>query len=434
MRTKFWLFLLCLLSLSVGISSCLGTDDEEREYSSDATIRAFALDTIYGQRYKFTIDNLRGEIYNEDSIPMSADTIIDRIRIDTLTCSGYITSGATDTVFSVEDSVDLRQPIQLKVHAVDGLTTRTYEVRVNRHQVDPDSMVWRHVGGHEVPGGVSDNLKAVARDGRVLTYVSATECYAIVASTLTVEGPLAVSGLPSDVSLTSITDFGGTLYVATASGEVYSSADGMAWTRSEALSGRVETLLGSYPANTLYGSAGTLAAIVADADGTRRFASTDGSAWQLGEAVPGTFPSGRISSTIEETANGLYRMVAVGRTAAGSGRTVPWFSFDGREWADMTSDADAACPSLGAPSIAYYGGSYYILGTPFSRLYCSLTGLYWQPTTEKALLPRDFLWKNEFYSMAVQDGKYLWLVWKDTDGQGLDIWRGHLNKQLFERQ
>ena len=269
MRTKFWLFLLCLLSLSVGISSCLGTDDEEREYSSDATIRAFALDTIYGQRYKFTIDNLRGEIYNEDSIPMSADTIIDRIRIDTLTCSGYITSGATDTVFSVEDSVDLRQPIQLKVHAVDGLTTRTYEVRVNRHQVDPDSMVWRHVGGHEVPGGVSDNLKAVARDGRVLTYVSATECYAIVASTLAVEGPLAVSGLPSDVSLTSITDFGGTLYVATASGEVYSSADGMAWTRSEALSGRVETLLGSYPANTLYGSAGTLAAIVADADGTR---------------------------------------------------------------------------------------------------------------------------------------------------------------------
>ena len=246
MRTKFWLFLLCLLSLSVGISSCLGTDDEEREYSSDATIRAFALDTIYGQRYKFTIDNLRGEIYNEDSIPMSADTIIDRIRIDTLTCSGYITSGATDTVFSVEDSVDLRQPIQLKVHAVDGLTTRTYEVRVNRHQVDPDSMVWRHVGGHEVPGGVSDNLKAVARDGRVLTYVSATECYAIVASTLAVEGPLAVSGLPSDVSLTSITDFGGTLYVATASGEVYSSADGMAWTRSEALSGRVGQLSGQY--------------------------------------------------------------------------------------------------------------------------------------------------------------------------------------------
>ena len=196
MRTKFWLFLLCLLSLSVGISSCLGTDDEEREYSSDATIRAFALDTIYGQRYKFTIDNLRGEIYNEDSIPMSADTIIDRIRIDTLTCSGYITSGATDTVFSVEDSVDLRQPIQLKVHAVDGLTTRTYEVRVNRHQVDPDSMVWRHVGGHEVPGGVSDNLKAVARDGRVLTYVSATECYAIVASTLAVKAPWLCRGCP----------------------------------------------------------------------------------------------------------------------------------------------------------------------------------------------------------------------------------------------
>ena len=65
--------------VSFVITSCLD-DDNNIEYSPDATIHAFALDTAvaFGS-YKFTIDQLSREIYNEDSLPVHADTIIDKI-------------------------------------------------------------------------------------------------------------------------------------------------------------------------------------------------------------------------------------------------------------------------------------------------------------------------------------------------------------------
>ena len=77
--------------VSFVITSCLD-DDNNIEYSPDATIHAFALDTAGLGSYKFTIDQLSREIYNEDSLPVHADTIIDKILIKTLTtASGVVT-------------------------------------------------------------------------------------------------------------------------------------------------------------------------------------------------------------------------------------------------------------------------------------------------------------------------------------------------------
>ena len=80
------------------------------------------------QHYKFTIDQLNRLIYNRDSLPVGSDTIIDRILIDTMTVTGWITSGSpTDTVFVMSDSVDLRPAMNndagmlFKAHAADGV-------------------------------------------------------------------------------------------------------------------------------------------------------------------------------------------------------------------------------------------------------------------------------------------------------------------------
>ena len=75
--------------VSFVITSCLD-DDNNIEYSPDATIHAFALDTAGLGSYKFTIDQLSCEIYNEDSLPVHADTIIDKILIKTLTTSSGV--------------------------------------------------------------------------------------------------------------------------------------------------------------------------------------------------------------------------------------------------------------------------------------------------------------------------------------------------------
>ena len=108
MRIKFRSVIVSFLIVSFALSSCLDSDDNY-EFSSDATIHAFGIDTIHGKHYKFTIDQLNRLIYNRDSLPVGSDTIIDRILIDTMTVTGWITSGSpTDTVFVMSDSVDLR--------------------------------------------------------------------------------------------------------------------------------------------------------------------------------------------------------------------------------------------------------------------------------------------------------------------------------------
>lgn len=66
MRIKFLSVIVSFFLVSFAVTSCL--DTEEIEYSPDATIHAFALDTIHGVNYKFTIDQLGpdgvGLIYN----------------------------------------------------------------------------------------------------------------------------------------------------------------------------------------------------------------------------------------------------------------------------------------------------------------------------------------------------------------------------------
>ncbi|BDW74530.1 hypothetical protein BFINE_03250 [Bacteroides finegoldii DSM 17565] len=110
--------------VSFVITSCLD-DDNDIEYSPDATIHAFELDTIYGISYKFTIDQQNGLIYNQDSLPVHADTIIDKILIKTLTtASGVITmkdKEGRDSIININDSLDLRKKLEIKVWSTEAL-------------------------------------------------------------------------------------------------------------------------------------------------------------------------------------------------------------------------------------------------------------------------------------------------------------------------
>ena len=124
MRIKFLSVIVSFLIVSFALSSCLDSDDNY-EFSSDATIHAFGIDTIHGKHYKFTIDQLNRLIYNRDSLPVGSDTIIDRILIDTMTVTGWITSGSpTDTVFVMSDRGFETRHEQRCRHAVQSTCRR----------------------------------------------------------------------------------------------------------------------------------------------------------------------------------------------------------------------------------------------------------------------------------------------------------------------
>ena len=175
MRTRFLSVIVAFLLVSVAVSSCLNSDNN-LEYTTDATISSFSLDTIYGVDYKFEIDQLNNLIYNPDSLPVSADTIIDSIMVDQLGAVWGVTSA--DTTFSTETYHNLLPAmnatgdngVKLTVYGGDALSTRTYTLQIRVHRQDPDSLTWVHmdtVGAIFSTAVNQGEQKAVALNGEV---------------------------------------------------------------------------------------------------------------------------------------------------------------------------------------------------------------------------------------------------------------------------
>lgn len=363
MRIKFLSVILSFLLMSIAISSCLDSD-ENYEYSSDATIRAFGIDSITkGVYYKFTIDQLKREIYNVDSLPMGADSIIKRILIDTLTVTGWVTSGLNDTVFNMNDSVDLREPIKLKVHAADGITTCEYTIKVNVHTQDPDSLIWREMPSLPV-SPASGKQRSVVLNEDLLVYTSTTAAYRTSISkpaSIQWGSQITIDGLPSDAELTSIINFDNQLYT-TVGGKAFYSANGINWKEMDMQGMYMVTFLAGIPEDKVKGSKSTLTGIFAK-DGKNFFCakSIEETTWRKGEVeVPTDFPLKEIYSTVSTNKSGSKQTVLVGNTDATIEATQTWFTTDGLKWFNMSGKTP--CPITKNPSIMYYGNLFYIMG------------------------------------------------------------------------
>lgn len=428
MRTKFLYIIASFLFVSIAISSCLSSD-KEYEYTSDASIRAFGIDTIHGKYYKFTIDQLSRIIYNEDSLPVGADTIIDKILIDTLSVTGWVTSGVNDTIVNTNDSVDLREPIKLKVHAADGLTTREYIIRVNVHKQNPDSLVWENmdetkpvfsttpIAGKQKAILVSDNL--------LFVYTSSTTAY-FTSTNATLYGwsEASLIGLPDNAVFTSVISFKEALYMTTENGDIYSSADGISWEQVEILSGQVVALLASFP-NTLTG--------IQTIDSKNYFCTTsDALTWTTGEEVPADFPTEDIYYSVFTSATGIEKTMLVGKPKDSDEATVPWESMNGLDWISLSTTTNTYCPAMDNPSIMYYGGQFYIFGGTFEAIYTSQTGIAWFKTESMFLLSEEFKNKGN-YSMIVDKSNYIWIIWGGNGAETNSVWRGRLNKLGFNQ-
>lgn len=381
MRIKFLSIIASLFMVSFVITSCFG-DDNEIEYSPDATIHTFELDTIYGINYKFTIDQVRGEIYNEDSLPVHADTIIDRILIKTLTtASGIITMKSKDDKDSiiamdgnqVKDSTDLRKPIKLTVYA-SNYQTKTYTINVRVHKHDPDSLSWNYMGS--LDNTITGEQKAVILGDEILNYSVINGTLKVFTSQIgsksswasaTVEGNIFNNTLPS-----SILSYGDKLYATSTTNDevVYESTNGTTWTVSELFSNIHVNLLLAPLSNKI-----TFIEII---NGKKYFNSTDEinartatEEIQLQE-VPGNFPISNISYTTYTTATNLEGIMLIGKyenqPTVGDSNTktiVPW-GYMGDKWISLSpNNVIVSCPVIENPSLIYYNDQFYIFGDEF---------------------------------------------------------------------
>lgn len=438
MRIKFLTIIASFLFVSIAISSCLDSE-ETMELSSDATVYAFGIDAVYGRYYKFTIDQLNREIYNKDSLPIGADTIIDRILIDTFTVSGWITSKDEmningDTIFNKADSVDLRKAVntkggmKFKVHAPDGVTVNEYSLEIRLHRQDPDSLVWNEQSTALPKMIPASGQKAVLFNNELWVFAQG-EAY----KTSTKQNDYGWEtvaytnySFPANARLNSLVvlhkDNGQKLYIV-ADNTVYSSLDGAQWDKEVNLGNNVQALIASFP-NVL---------TVITANGVY---TTEDDGTSPKEEMPNDpdFPTSDLYSA-NFTANYQPQVMVVGNT--GNDRlkqTVPWVSANGKEWFSLanTSSYDVYCPKFANPVLMSYGNNYYIFGSEEDKkldaIYTSVDGISWRETKRKFLLDEKMTGISAPYSIVV-DSPYIWVIF-GGDGKTNAVWRGHLNRLM----
>ncbi|MDR1004379.1 MAG: DUF6242 domain-containing protein [Prevotellaceae bacterium] len=451
MRSKFLSVIVSFLLVTISFTACLNSN--EYEYSSDATVHAFGLDTIYGKHYKFTIDQVKRLIYNADSLPVTVrtDSLLKRILIDTFSVTGYISSagGIKDTAVNISDSVNLIPAIReikdgtetggmlFNIIAADGTTRRQYELQIRVHRQDPDSMVWTNMQSPLDAENIVTRQKAVILNGtRLLVYLSATQLMeANTESAAIVWNRKTATGLPDNIKLNSLMNAGETLYIATENGELYSSTDGENWTRTGGEASVVTTV--AYFQQRLI-------AVLQGEDGQPYFAaSTDGTTWTAGESVPDNFPLDNIYATQMTTNNNIPKVIVTGNATPTGSATIPWSSMDGLSWASLYSSA--YCPYMENPFIMYYGDTYYLTGGNYTGIYSSVVGLAWEKVKRKMLLPVAMSY-SKYVSVAIDKNDYVWMITGqnttiDMSGETPvavakpgTVWRGRLNRLGFDRQ
>lgn len=419
MKIKFLSFIASFFMVSMVITSCLDNENTV-EYSSDAIIHAFELDTIgYGKTYKFTIDQLKGEIYNEDSLPVHADTIIDRILIKTLTtASGIVTMkdrNDQDSIINISDSIDFRKPIKIKVWSTEAAATlngktRDYTINVRVHKHDPDSLRWSRVGN--MNNSITNAQKTIKFKNEYLTYSLNTgqlKVYKNNSLSNWTAGGANTTGSLTNVLPNSILALDDIIF-ATANKQAYQSTDGVNWEPSAYFSGDINTFISTLPADeadTRITYIKTEKAV--DQTDVRYLCSILKS--ELGvsgkekkEVADAEFPVDNISFTTIGEKTKYYRNIIVGKHDPAIEITInkekkpiakAW-GYDGNTWTKLgTTSATAYCPAYSNPTIVYYNNLLYVFGDKFESIYVSETeGIAWKKANKKFSFPYQN-WKEQ---------------------------------------
>ncbi len=164
------------------MTSCL--NDTEYTYYDDAAITSFTLGTLnryytvegsQGQDsvikrtlscadYAFSIDQNRGLVWNEDSLPIEIDASKVICTIGSKNGGSVVIKSMTSdtlTYYSSSDSIDFTSPRTFYVYGTSGLTYKEYTISVNVHKEVGDTCIWTYLGENEALGGLS-GMKGVS--------------------------------------------------------------------------------------------------------------------------------------------------------------------------------------------------------------------------------------------------------------------------------
>lgn len=436
------------------ITSCLDSDDIVYDTNYKSSITAFSFDSIVtyypsvteegkdttlckyvvGSKYPFIIDQIRGKIYNADSLPKGTD--VSKVTIN-ISCEGYyvfVEAGENDSIWVDTDSLDFTKPIQFKVLSEMNTFGQIYTAQINVHQQEPDMMSWTKTAN------VSTDIKgqkAVYANGNIYVFA---EGEAQVAMTSTTNGKewtsLQTIDLPVKADYTTAMEWAGKIYIL-ADKALYASENGINWTKVE-----TEQTFSTLTASSKRKLIGV------DTD-NHYIESADAINWDKHQAMPADFPQAPFTSVSYalSTNASMERIVLMGYNPAEQDTTnVVWGQIDNEHgWAAMTYENNKElCPKFENPTIIHYNNKLYAFGgsakdgeeiQAFQQFYSSNdNGISWEPVTENLFFPEEFANLYEQaegnYSCIVDKDNFVWIIWSKTG----EVWRGRINKFGFIKQ
>ena len=441
------LFASLLLIVSL-LTSCLGGNDYEDDWvTEDAEIVYFNLssDSVPGlKNVVFSIDQDLSEIYNRDSMAYLTE-IKDKVIVSYRSASGLdnilnITDGDSIWVKS-GDSIDVSKPLLFKTHAIGGNTTKIYTVKLNIHQVDPDSVQYNHADPGLALLHVEELQTFLFKD----TYFTFARTYSEMklynSSDAVNWSEVPLSGLPANTVARGIRSNGEKLFAYSSDGVYYECTDRFAnnWTKIQ-LDYPVVSILGYLKIGQAQPQLKEGLSLIVKRDNREVFAFiSEDNQWTFGEVVPDNFPVSDFVSFQRERMRMGYVNIIGGLSARGEVLNDVWSTANGFYWAKLTNNA-AIFPPLRGLNVIEYNEEYWLFngrqndGTYNGDIYFSRDGgMTWVLKEEKTFLPEYYMKRHNASVVVDKDGVCFYILGGRSEDEGIltDIWRGFLNRQTF---
>lgn len=449
-----FIFLLVFIISSCGDS----TDYTSESASSDAQIYGFkvackpitSVDTVnypIMAKTKFAIDQFKGLIYNPDSLPYK--TALSKFAT-TIAFSSYGVSkvqllypkDSIATWESTSDSIDFSTHLypKLVITAADGYTSKTYNVDIRIHKVDPDLMVWEDVSEQVKQPTSINKQKTLLKDDVFYTFSVDTDSklYLHKANKGTAyNSKTALSGtLPAanKFDLQSITLLNGSFYAIDTDKKSYSSADGITWNKK---SNTIYNIIGVLPSTE---EAKDSLLVITENAGIYTFAKTiDMETLKpirtFNAIEKERFPVSGFSATTNFDRNNLNKNLLIltgGVDSNNKNRNQTWLIqvADNNSIRLIVNDEHNAFSSTDGIVNFMYNSNLYVLTS--NKLYKSISfGSRWSLAPESETLAPEIP-KASAQTVIVDEENYIWIFGgipaNSSDGPIHKVWRGRLNK------
>ena len=237
--------------LAGAFSSCNEKTQESTETtympSSTAAVTDFSLKSVPKSTTKldsvfFSIDLSHGVIFNADSLPVgtNVEKLVPVISYTSsasavkLIQSGGKKEGEIDYLANPNDSVDFSGKVTLSITAEDKTTTRSYDIKVNVHKVQPDSLMWDRLAVTPMPSrqGAPVAQKTVSFKGTAYSLIKEKDDSYTMAVASDIIGGVWDKKIPSFdfmPEIRTMTAAVDRLCVLDVAGVLHTSADGISW-------------------------------------------------------------------------------------------------------------------------------------------------------------------------------------------------------------